>query len=269
MADRSTLDALNVFPVADGDTGTNLAATFGPIAAAAAASSDAELGSNVASAAVRAGRGNSGLIASQWVAGWLRDWDGHHLDPVEAATEAAWSARSAVGRPVEGTMLTVADGGIGHADAAAMRAGAVAALRRTPGLLPVLAERGVIDAGGRGLLHVFDAIVVELGGDPLRELPGGVDGAGRSEPLVADVVGYEVRGRVAMSTTGMGDVVRIQADLLAIGSDVVVAAEGDDVSFHAHGDPGRLVSAVLRYGELRDLHIEALLESASKGECDG
>ena len=270
VADRSTLDALNVFPVADGDTGTNLAATVGPVAAAAIAATDAELGRAVTTAALRSGRGNSGLIISQWIAGWMEQWDGQHLDPVAAAADAARAARAAVGRPVEGTMLTVADGAAGHDDVDAMRRGAVEALRRTPDLLPVLAERGVIDAGGRGLLHVIEASAVEAGAAPLRELPGTSASGGCAEPLVAAVIGYEVRGRIAVPDAGMGDVVRVQAGLLDRGTDVVVAAEGDEISFHAHGDPGPLLTTVLAFGDLRDLHIEALLEHGpAGGDHDG
>ena len=87
---------------------------------------------------------------------------------------------------------------------------------------------------------------------------------------VAAVIGYEVRGRIAVPDAGMGDVVGVQAGLLDRGTDVVVAAEGDEISFHAHGDPGPLLTTVLAFGDLRDLHIEALLEHGpAGGDHDG
>ena len=81
--------------------------------------------------------------------------------------------------------------------------------------------------------------------------------------------GYEVRGRIVVPDAGMGDVVRVQSRLVDLGTDVVVAADGDDVSFHAHGEPGPLVAAVLSFGDLADLHIEALIERATVGGGHG
>ncbi len=270
VADRSVLDGLNVFPVADADTGTNLVATIAPVAAAAAEASDAgasraELAERLARTAVRNGRGNSGLILGAWLAGFAEGWGG-----ADVLGSAAARARAAVADPTEGTMLSVAEAAAGARCGdvepwLAARHAAVAALLATPTQLPVLAERGVVDAGGRGLLHVLDALAVEHGAAPLRDLPGRIDGeagpaVSSSAPTVAAVVGYEVRAAVAADGTDPAVVARLRLGLVEVGTDVVVAGDGAAVSVHAHGEPGPIVAVVVAHGSLLDLHIEALVE---------
>ncbi|ARQ68273.1 DAK2 domain-containing protein [Streptomyces marincola] len=182
---REDIDAINVYPVRDGDTGTNLYLTVESAAQAVAAAGTATptLGQAVramAHGALIGARGNSGTILAQLLRGMaevIADGD----EPATADTlrralrRAAASAYEAVARPVEGTMLTVATAAADAAEraggttadvAAAACAGARAALARTPSQLAVLAEAGVVDAGGSGLLAVLDALDAALSGRP-------------------------------------------------------------------------------------------------------
>ncbi|MEV0777019.1 DAK2 domain-containing protein [Streptomyces sp. NPDC050428] len=210
--DREEIDAINVYPVADGDTGTNLYLTVESAAQAVEAVFDAHAtGTSVpdladtvramAHGALIGARGNSGTILAQLLRGMAEvlgeagseeeaEGGGDHL--ARALRRAARLAREAVAHPVEGTILTVAsaaadaaartvhDGagldGAAHSDGAAVHAayaGARVALDATPGQLAVLGRAGVVDAGGRGLLAVLAALVEAVTGDaPSPVAPG-------------------------------------------------------------------------------------------------
>ncbi|WBO63625.1 DAK2 domain-containing protein [Streptomyces camelliae] len=220
---REEIDAINVYPVADGDTGTNLYLTLESAATAVeAVFSGYEAGDGepsladavhaMAHGALIGARGNSGTILAQLLRGMAQvlaeddeavgeesrtDGAGLRL----ALRRAADSARQAVAHPVEGTVLTVASAAADAADAAegaegdcgavarAAYEGARAALAATPGQLEVLGRAGVVDAGGRGLVAVLGALVEACTGEAVREAPGG--------PGVVAVVS-EAHARVAL-----------------------------------------------------------------------
>ncbi|MGW6642763.1 DAK2 domain-containing protein [Streptomyces iakyrus] len=197
---REEIDAINVYPVADGDTGTNLYLTVESAVAAveavfaghAAASGPdgptlADAARAMAHGALIGARGNSGTILAQLLRGMaqvLAGDDPAHADGPGlrlALRQAADSARRAVAHPVEGTVLTVAsaaadaaDGAQGDCGAVARAAydGARAALAATPGQLPVLERAGVVDAGGRGLVAVLGALVETFTGERARGVAG-------------------------------------------------------------------------------------------------
>jgi hypothetical protein len=186
---ETTINRLNVFPVPDGDTGTNMLRTVEAAerAISAASSSDADVLAAIARGSLMGARGNSGVILSQILralsgacAATVLDADGL----AAAYAKAADDAYGAVLRPVEGTLLTVARraadaaAGAGAAGAGliavatAARDAAREALAQTPDLLPVLAEAGVVDAGGAGLLQLFEAFLAVVTGVPAPlELP--------------------------------------------------------------------------------------------------
>lgn len=210
---REEIDAINVYPVADGDTGTNLYLTTESAVAAVEAVFEAhdthDSGEPTLADAVRAmahgaligARGNSGTILAQLLRGMSQvlaadgetphtDGDGLRL----ALRHAADSARQAVAHPVEGTVLTVAsaaadaaDGAEGDCGAVARAAydGARAALAATPGRLAVLERAGVVDAGGRGLVAVLGALVETFTGEAPRAVPVVAGTAVTSPPAVA------------------------------------------------------------------------------------
>jgi len=185
-AHRATLDALNVFPVRDRDTGTNLSLTLAEAAAAIAAlpaaASAARVSVAMARGALVGARGNSGVIVSQYLGALLRHGGGStdrqaESGPAGALQAAATAAYAAVARPVEGTVLTIgrevaagarAAAVAGAADPAGVVAAGVAAgyaaLERTPEQLLALRRAGVVDAGALGLLLILDGLVAALGG---------------------------------------------------------------------------------------------------------
>ncbi|WP_053658310.1 DAK2 domain-containing protein [Streptomyces sp. MMG1121] len=195
---REEIDAINVYPVADGDTGTNLYLTLESAATAVEAvfagyetgagePSLADAVHAMAHGALIGARGNSGTILAQLLRGMaqvLSDDSGHERPRIDGAglrralRRAADSARQAVAHPVEGTVLTVASAAADAAERAegdcgavarAAHEGARAALVATPGQLEVLGRAGVVDAGGRGLVAVLGALVEAFTGEPVRE----------------------------------------------------------------------------------------------------
>ncbi|MFF5966285.1 DAK2 domain-containing protein [Streptomyces collinus] len=218
---REEIDAINVYPVADGDTGTNLYLTVeSAVAAVEAVFAGHAAGSGpdgptladaaraMAHGALIGARGNSGTILAQLLRGMaqvLADDDPAHADGQGlrlALRQAADSARRAVAHPVEGTVLTVASAAADAADGAqgdcgtvarAAYDGARAALAATPGQLPVLERAGVVDAGGRGLVAVLGALVETFTGERARGVAGSAgtgpfrDPHARVEPAVGPV----------------------------------------------------------------------------------
>ncbi len=187
-AHREVLNRLNVYPVPDGDTGTNMTLTVESVTIALSAlGEDATLeavGQAIAHGSLMGARGNSGVILSQILRGVVEEVG--HAEAVDAKTLAAALARAdelarqAVVHPVEGTILTIARAAAraaaGHEDdlAALVRAArddATEALAHTPEQLPALAQAGVVDAGGSGLVLLFDALCHEVAGDALPEAP--------------------------------------------------------------------------------------------------
>ncbi|MFF7310011.1 DAK2 domain-containing protein [Streptomyces sp. NPDC008137] len=214
---REEIDAINVYPVADGDTGTNLYLTVeSAVAAVEAVFAGHAAGSGpggptfadaaraMAHGALIGARGNSGTILAQLLRGMaqvLADDEAAHADGQGlrlALRHAADSARRAVAHPVEGTVLTVASAAADAADGAEGDCGKVAraayegartALAATPGQLPVLRRAGVVDAGGRGLVAVLGALVETFTGETPRAVAAGavsVPGARASGGVVAE-----------------------------------------------------------------------------------
>ncbi|MCJ0872451.1 DAK2 domain-containing protein [Streptomyces sp. AP-93] len=277
---REDIDAINVFPVADADTGTNLYLT--------AESADRELADLLAAVtdgtaapslpeAVRAfahgaligARGNSGTILAQLLRGVAdvlgdepADRDPADRDPArllaQALTRAAEEAYRAVAHPVEGTMLTVAAAAARAAEAAARAAGtagdvagaaydgARAALAETPGQLAVLGRAGVVDAGGCGLVAVLGALWQTLSGrEPAPEPVRGraVPVTGPQEPCAEEHGGpaYEVIYLLEAAET---EVDRLRTRLDALGDSLVVVGGDGLWNVHVHvDDPGAAVEA--------------------------
>ena len=196
-AHQQQLNRLNVYPVPDGDTGTNMALTLESVTAELAQleSPDMEAACRaIAHGSLMGARGNSGVILSQLLRGVCEGFLTAAADPGPGAFSSALAiadklAREAVMRPAEGTILTVARGAADAARSAAdegasllevveaSRAGAAEALARTPSLLPVLERAGVVDAGGAGYVLFFDALLCVLDGRAMPE-PDEVANAG-------------------------------------------------------------------------------------------
>ena len=293
-AQRARIDDLNVFPVADGDTGTNLGQTLGAAAEAMRALDSADAAAllhAMAEGAARGARGNSGVILAQLLGGLAAAAgeatlgpDGHGVvGAIDAATFArglargAGRARAALAEPVDGTILSVADaagvaalaaggsGGIGATARAAADAGA-AALQRTPTQLPVLAEAGVVDAGGLGLVLILDALAAVLSAEwsprahiaevPATALasPGGDARAPRAagqlerERETGSVeFGYEAQYLLAAPEAALAG---LRAELSALGDSLAIVPAGPALwNVHVHvNDVGAALEAGLRAG---------------------
>ena len=213
---QADINRLNVYPVPDGDTGTNMALTLEAVVSeleeVEAGAGLPEVCKAIGHGSLMGARGNSGVILSQLLRGMSERMaaageGGVGPDVlVDAIGHASELARRAVVRPVEGTILTVASaaasgaaqgsGLLGVVESA--RGEAADALARTPEMLPVLAQAGVVDAGGSGYLLLLDAFLLVLDGRPLPE-PSGVDGAGPQRPRTGP------GRRAPRATTGAGE----------------------------------------------------------------
>ncbi|MBM3692228.1 MAG: DAK2 domain-containing protein [Actinobacteria bacterium] len=293
-AHQEELNRANVYPVPDGDTGTNMALTLesvldeidppdgsaglGPVCRA------------IAHGSLMGARGNSGVILSQILRGLCATFaDAGRIGPGEVASglqAAADAAYAAVLHPVEGTILTVVRAGAEAAAAAADRAGTCtpvveavreatyAAVARTPEQLPVLAEAGVVDAGGRGLALLFDAWLHVLGG---RALPTpSVTAAAAPLPTRAPAPArgqgprYEVMFLLACDAPDAADrVAALRAAWDALGDSIVVVG-GDGVwNCHVHTDDiGAAVEAGIAAGRPSHIHVTDLWEQVEALEAD-
>ncbi|MFJ3086944.1 DAK2 domain-containing protein [Streptomyces sp. NPDC086838] len=289
--EREAIDAINVYPVADGDTGTNLYLTVESAAAAVEAVFAAhETGTSVPSAAdaVRAmahgaligARGNSGTILAQLLrgmAGVLAEGTGGDRMRLALDRAAAW-ARDAVAHPVEGTVLTVADRAAAAAGRAAPGAdtaevaraayeGARAALDATPGQLPALARAGVVDAGGRGLVTLLGALVQAVSGRaperPYEAVPFVPPPADDTECPAADGDGESGPAFEVIYLLEAGDeaVERLRTRLDALGDSLVVVGGDGLWNVHVHvDDAGAAVEAGVEAGRpyrIRITHFAA------------
>jgi len=270
----ASLDALNVFPVADRDTGTNLFLTAQAALRAARAASDTSLTvvtRSAAHAAPRAAHGNSGVNLSQFFRAWAAiAAQREYLDA--AATAAGFAradtlARQALLQPVEGTMITVlraAAAAAQEAEAAGLplaeilarvRDAALATVARTPELLPILRQQGVVDAGAQGLAVLLDAWAAAARGErptlaPLRTTPPPThSGAG-------DPVGYCFNALLRVPSDRRDELLQT---LAPYGESIEIVGDDALLRVHLHTQQPDLVIACLRaYGRLDSLAVEPL-----------
>lgn len=275
---REEIDSINVFPVPDGDTGTNLLLTQQAVqeALAGVRSDDVELvGETISRSALMGARGNSGVIMSQVLrglsAGLGRGGGAGPGDLAHALAVAAREARIAVAEPADGTMLTVlrdaADAAAAASEGsattdevaeAALRA-AMTSLERTRHQLPALAEAGVVDAGALGVVLFLDALVAALGGTtlPIGVGPGGPVRAGRERSRgAASTFGSEVMYLLACEESAVGP---IRERLATIGDSVVVVGGAGLFTVHVHtDDPDRAVKEGVAVGGASDVRVTSL-----------
>lgn len=293
---KAYIDSLNVFPVPDGDTGTNMSMTMqGAVNALRSMPDNASVGDvmdAVAMGALRNARGNSGVILSQLFRGYQQVCKGRNemdvelfAQALEAGTNAAYKA---VLRPKEGTILTVSrmisqalmqliqkDPGMSIDDFVdEMLSVGQEALEQTPDLLPVLKEAGVVDSGGYGLLTVYRGFKAVLDGEDLpdvydeqpaiKEEPHEDEGANLDNFSTEDIeFGYCTEFFIVRLNEGFcdDDLERLRNHLLRVGDSVVVAAGDDFVKVHVHSNcPGKILQFAMRFGELDKLKIENMRE---------
>lgn len=301
---RSEVDALNIFPVPDGDTGTNMSMTIGAAAKEMAVLPDdctiGDASARCASALLRGARGNSGVILSLIFRGFSKGFKGLETADSKAVANAfefgVKAAYKAVMKPTEGTILTV----IRKASEAATNAAeteknplevsfealkaAKEALAQTPELLPVLKQAGVVDAGGSGLVLIFEGIQsVWANGVIVQPIEGsGVEPVSvPSKSTVANAsddikFGYCSEFLIEKASGAKEkDPLKLRAFLESIGDCVVVVDDNDIIKVHVHSnEPGNVIQAALKYGQLINIKIDNMRyqhrnanEGVAKGEA--
>ncbi len=285
---RHAIDELNVYPVPDGDTGTNMALTVGSVVEALdGARTMGEVSDALARGSLMGARGNSGVILSQILRGMTEVIDGRERVDAAVAAEAlrrgADSAYRAVMRPVEGTILTVvreaaeaAEGAAGTGDDLAafwrrVYERAVETLRRTPDMLPVLAQAGVVDAGGAGFLLLLAAFCEVVGGGEV-DLPEQLLRAhARLERLDASSQHHDVselRYEVMFFLDGDDDgVERLRRRWLELGDSIVVVGGDGTYNCHIHTDHiGPAIEAAVEVGRPYDIRVTDLHDEVEARE---
>ena len=283
---REAVDALNVFPVPDGDTGTNMSLTMASATREVNSKEFAradEAAAALSKGALRGARGNSGVITSQLYRGFSKALAGvEKITPVQFAAalqKGAETAYKAVMKPKEGTILTVArviaEDAVRQAQAAPDDYDALfntilqsgeAILKRTPEMLPVLKQAGVVDAGGRGLLLIYTGYAAVLRGESIEDLI--------PEDTVADQEAEFTDNHDAIENLKFGyhvqflvkdlekdvkeeDIDTFRRRLNRIGDYVVVEGDLSEIKAHVHtNEPQKAIEYGIELGELTELSIE-------------
>jgi DAK2 domain fusion protein YloV len=285
-ANRQRIDDLNVYPVPDGDTGSNLVLTLRRIVEtieSSDAATDAALADEVFHVALRAGKGNSGVIFSQIVRGFAKSLGEAGevtsttlAEGFRAGSDAAYRAVAHVG-PVEGTIITVIREMAEEAEAVADGVGpeelldrVVArgedALERTPQMLEVLARAGVVDAGGAGLVEIVRGVALAANG---RELPSapvlheelGVDAVHQELSRYRYCTGFVVEGDLL-------DAEAFEAKLATLGDSLLVVGDDTALKVHVHtDDPGAALSAATSLGVIDEVEIADMYAQTAAREA--
>ncbi|MEG6586559.1 DAK2 domain-containing protein [Dendrosporobacter sp. 1207_IL3150] len=279
LLEHEKINKLNVFPVPDGDTGTNMLLTLGAVARAIAEAPERGIGSlskRAADSAIMGARGNSGVILAQIFRGIARGLQGkEQADSSEIGKAFQYGvlyAYRAVSKPVEGTILTVSKG-IAKGARRAVRAGlpfdeildeAIRAgeseVERTPELLPTLKAAGVVDAGGKGLIVFLKGCMEGLGGayagpesdidKTLRAIvPTAEFEAARPYCTEFIIKNYKVK------------IDEVKSQLAKLGESLIVAEGSDLIKVHIHTDrPGHVLESAITWGTLHNIKIDNMAD---------
>ena len=280
-AKKEWINELNVFPVPDGDTGTNMTLTILSAASEVSALENPTmktLAKAISSGSLRGARGNSGVILSQLLRGFTKTIE--HYDTVDAPAFAkafekgVETAYKAVMKPKEGTILTVAKGAADKAleiaedcrDLSSFFADVIAhaehVLSRTPDMLPVLKEAGVVDSGGQGLVEVLKGAYDGYLGKEIDMNFEKPKSSGMSKPVSAEEsnikFGYCTEFIIMLEKEfPEKEEQTFKEYLMAIGDSLVVVADDEIVKVHVHtNDPGMAIQKALTYGQLSNMKID-------------
>lgn len=269
-ANAAAVNALNVFPVPDGDTGTNMSLTLKAGVDAMAATPEEGVRA-LAHGALLGARGNSGVILSQWLAGLSDGLEGGWQRALRAASDRAYKALS---DPVEGTILTVVRGAAGAAKGVrssnvekvlqASLEGAREALATTPELLPVLREAGVVDAGGQGIVLILEGALADLQGRELRPAAslGAIDAQWLAEAQHERSWGYCTE--FVVQGDGLSPEA-VRERVSPLGDSLLVVGDAGTVRVHIHTeDPGAALSLGVSLGSLHRIKIDNMTEQHAR-----
>ena len=286
--EKESINALNVFPIPDGDTGTNMSMTMEAAAAAALSykgNAIGEMAAQAASSALLGARGNSGVILSQMLRGIARGLKGKTEVCPDGFSKAfqygVVYAYKAVSKPVEGTILTVAretarsirlavrsGGGVYEAITTAINKGKEA-LARTTEMLPVLKEAGVVDAGGLGLVVFLEGCLFAMQ-NALSEIIAHKNAAGAGDEKHSLTSGL-VKTEEAFETDNpycteliiknRTDSAGLKENLASLGDSLIVVSQDNINKVHIHtANPGRVLLTCQAYGSLHDIKIDNMAD---------
>lgn len=294
------VNSLNVFPVPDGDTGTNMNLTFTSGSKSVKESSDEHVGAiskALAKGLLMGARGNSGVILSQLFRGFSKSIETKEVLDAKALAKAfkggVDSAYSAVMKPVEGTVLTVAresaDAGVKTAENTdnvievmeAVLEEAKASLKRTPDLLAVLAEVGVVDSGGQGLVYIYEGFLSALTGEEIPEEDEKVDldtlveaehhQSGVHEHVNTEDIEFgfctEIMVRIGEGKTvdSEFDYDEFRSYLNDLGDSLLVVADEEIIKVHVHTErPGEVMNYGQKFGSLIKIKVDNMREQHSE-----
>ena len=295
---KNAVDDLNVFPVPDGDTGTNMSMSIGNAARELArieSKTVGEVAKVAASALLRGARGNSGVITSLLFRGFSKGFAGaEEITPenlaaaFKAGVEAAYKA---VMKPTEGTILTVARVASEYADTAlsegkdalevfeAAMAGAKEALAQTPEMLPVLKKAGVVDAGGQGFVVILEGMYSVFKYGKMIESVNAPETEEKTETSSRNAAGeledfdinfpYCTEFIVNRAEGCKKDPAKLRSYLESIGDCVVVVDDEEIIKVHVHTDhPGNAIEKALTFGALVKLKIENMCDQHERAKHD-
>ena len=296
---KERINDLNIFPVPDGDTGTNMSMTISEaVKALSACESDnaGEVAKVVASSMLRGARGNSGVILSLLYRGFAKGLEGKTeatgKDLVRALGLGVDAAYKAVMKPTEGTILTVAREAFEQGTKVIKKTtdpaqvweevckAADESLQRTPELLPVLKKAGVVDAGGKGLLVIFegmlsvinDGVMIEYKEDTSSSASDSGDDVFRSAAAEFDEVinfTYCTEFIVGRDPEIETSPLKLRAYLETIGDCVVVVDDEEIIKVHVHTeDPGKALQRGLQYGQLLTVKVENMRQQHEQAKVE-
>ncbi len=274
---KSEVDALNVFPVPDGDTGTNMSMTIGNGAKALAELPDdvtvGEVSKVAAGAFLRGARGNSGVILSLLFRGFSKGLKGKETatgaDIAEAITIGVEAAYKAVMKPTEGTILTVSRCAAEKATEIAKYDDSVTAvfygmyiqgkktLEQTPEMLPILKKSGVVDAGGQGLVYIMEGMWNLIAEGTIIQLKSSSEESASPDESRKNELKYTYCVEAVAERRNAKETDSFCRWLGSVGDVVLFGADTANVKFHIHtNEPGKVITEALTFGALTTIKVE-------------
>jgi len=271
------VNSLNVFPVPDGDSGTNMLLTMQAALKEVGASPEHSAGAMlkmISHGALLGARGNSGVILSQIIRGFARAIEKKDTitatDFAAALVEGARTAYKGVVKPVEGTILTVVRESADAATLAAAQSDDVravwvqtveaarASVAKTPQLLPVLKEAGVVDAGGQGLLVILEGALKYLNGEPMELVPAGVSAQALEQISREEGWGFDIQFHIRGTDL---DVDAIRDKIASMGESALIVGDATLIKVHVHAPtPGAILDYGCSLGTITNIIVENMQE---------
>ena len=275
---KDLVDKLNVFPVPDGDTGTNMSLTISyAIKELAKVQNDnvTDIGKALSKGSLMGARGNSGVILSQIIRGIAKSVEGKEnlnvVDLANAFKNGSDTAYKAVIKPIEGTILTVVRESGEYAEKIAQEdmdmieflelvvEKANESLNKTPELLKALKEAGVVDSGGKGLVLIYEGMLSSLKGNNIELVEGGISSdtnVSVEQNISTEDIKYQYCTEFILETNKVDDLT-VRERFMKYGDSLAVVGDEGVIKVHVHtNDPGLAIQEALSYGQLLTIKIE-------------